>query len=103
MVILVNFNKSIPMPSPPCFRTANIFLIASLKLKFPVSKENMSEIIKNLVIQTRDTERNVTMKTFPLHINFFLWLKADFQSVEFSERAEILLFAEENIALKLNR
>ena len=26
----------------------------------------------------------------------------DFQSVEFSERAEILLFARENIALKLN-
>ena len=29
--------------------------------------------------------------------------KADFQSVEFSERAEILLFARENVALKLNR
>ena len=29
--------------------------------------------------------------------------KADFQSVEFSERAEILLFAGENVALKLNR
>ena len=26
-----------------------------------------------------------------------------FQSVEFSERAEILLFAGENVALKLNR
>ena len=30
-------------------------------------------------------------------------LKADFQSVQFSERAEILLFAGENVALKLNR
>ena len=30
-------------------------------------------------------------------------IKADFQSVEFSERAEILLFAGENVALKLNR
>ena len=30
-------------------------------------------------------------------------VKADFQSVEFSERAEILLFAGENVALKLNR
>ena len=33
-------------------------------------------------------------------------IKADFQSVEFSERAEraeILLFARENVALKLNR
>ena len=30
-------------------------------------------------------------------------LKADFQSVEFSERAEILLFVGENVALKLNR
>ena len=30
-------------------------------------------------------------------------LKANFQSVEFSERAEILLFTRENIALKLNR
>ena len=29
-------------------------------------------------------------------------IKADFQSVEFSERAEILLFAIENVALKLN-
>ena len=29
--------------------------------------------------------------------------KANFQSVEFSERAEILLFAGENVALKLNR
>ena len=32
----------------------------------------------------------------------FSHLKADFQSVEFSERAEILLFARENVALKLN-
>ena len=30
-------------------------------------------------------------------------VKADFQSVEFSERAEFLLFARENVALKLNR
>ena len=30
-------------------------------------------------------------------------IKADFQSAEFSERAEILLFAGENVALKLNR
>ena len=30
-------------------------------------------------------------------------LKADFQSVQFSERAEILLFAGGNVALKLNR
>ena len=29
-------------------------------------------------------------------------VKADFQSVEFSERAEILLFAGENAVLKLN-
>ena len=29
--------------------------------------------------------------------------KADFQSVEFSERAEILLFAGKNVALKMNR
>ena len=29
--------------------------------------------------------------------------KADFQSVKFSERAEILLFTRENFALKLNR
>ena len=29
-------------------------------------------------------------------------LKANFQSVEFSERAEILLFTRENVALKLN-
>ena len=30
-------------------------------------------------------------------------LKADFHSVEFSEWAEILLFAGESVALKLNR
>ena len=30
-------------------------------------------------------------------------LKADFQSAEYSERAEILLFAGEKVALKLNR
>ena len=30
-------------------------------------------------------------------------VKADFQSVEFPERAEILLFVGENVALKLNR
>ena len=30
-------------------------------------------------------------------------LKANFQSVEFSERPEILLFTRENVALKLNR
>ena len=30
-------------------------------------------------------------------------LKANVQSVEFSERAEILLFTRENVALKLNR
>ena len=30
-------------------------------------------------------------------------LKADFHSVRFSERAEIPLFARENVALKLNR
>ena len=30
-------------------------------------------------------------------------LKADFQSVEFSERAEIPLFVGENVAVKLNR
>ena len=29
--------------------------------------------------------------------------KADFQSVEFSERAEILLLAEENVVLKLKK
>ena len=32
-----------------------------------------------------------------------LAIKANFQSVEFSERAEILLFTRENVALKLNR
>ena len=32
-----------------------------------------------------------------------LSLKADLQSVEFSERAEILLFAGENVALKLKK
>ena len=32
-----------------------------------------------------------------------LRLKANFQSAELSERAEILLFAGENVALKLNR
>ena len=30
-------------------------------------------------------------------------VKANFQSVEFSERAVILLFVGENVALKLNR
>ena len=30
-------------------------------------------------------------------------IKANFQSVEFSERAEILLFAGENVILKMNR
>ena len=30
-------------------------------------------------------------------------VKADFQSVVLSEQAEILLFAEENVALKLKR
>ena len=30
-------------------------------------------------------------------------IKANFQSVEFSERAEILLFTRENVALKMNR
>ena len=33
----------------------------------------------------------------------YVAMKADFQSVEFSERAEILLFAGENVALKFNR
>ena len=33
----------------------------------------------------------------------YITTKADFQSVEFSERAEILLFVGENVALKLNR
>ena len=32
-----------------------------------------------------------------------LTVKADFQSVEFSERVEILLFTREDVALKLNR
>ena len=32
-----------------------------------------------------------------------LTIKADFQSMEFSELAEFLLFARENVALKLNR
>ena len=32
-----------------------------------------------------------------------LCIKADFQSAEFSERAEILLFTRENVTLKLNR
>ena len=35
--------------------------------------------------------------------SFRLNLKAGFQSAEFPERAEILLFARENVALKLNR
>ena len=30
-------------------------------------------------------------------------IKAEFQSVEFSERAEILLFVRENVTLKFNR
>ena len=34
--------------------------------------------------------------------NYFYTIKADFQLLEFSERAEILLFARENVALKLN-
>ena len=38
-------------------------------------------------------------KNFVTDQNF----KADFQSVEFSERAEILLFAGGNVSLKLNR
>ena len=33
----------------------------------------------------------------------WIMVKADFQSVEFSERAEILLFVGENVTLKLNR
>ena len=33
-------------------------------------------------------------------IQYSLICQADFQSVEFSERAEILLFAGENVALK---
>lgn len=33
----------------------------------------------------------------------FLHVKADFQSLEFSERAEFLLYARENVVLKLNR
>ena len=33
----------------------------------------------------------------------YQFFKADFQSVEFSERAEILLFAGKKVALKLNR
>ena len=35
--------------------------------------------------------------------NFHVALKANFKSVEFSERAEILLLTGENVALKLNR
>ena len=35
--------------------------------------------------------------------NFDMALKPNFQSAEFSERAKILLFARENVALKLNR
>ena len=35
--------------------------------------------------------------------NFVFSLKADFQLVEYSERAEIPLFTGENVALKLNR
>ena len=38
-----------------------------------------------------------------LLITYSITLKVDFQSVEFSERVEILLFAGENVALKLNR
>ena len=37
------------------------------------------------------------------YISKIACLKADFQSVEFSEWAEILFFARENVALKLNR
>ena len=47
----------------------------------------------------------IEMKCFSSKI-FCLCLcsvKADFLSVEFSERAEILLFTRENVALKLNR
>ena len=40
---------------------------------------------------------------FELRCQLKQLLKADFQSVEFSERGEILLFAKENVALKLNR
>ena len=40
---------------------------------------------------------------FPNCNESYIGVKADFQSVEFSERAEILLFAGENVALKLNR
>ena len=34
---------------------------------------------------------------------FYLCVKANFQSVEFSEQAENLSFTRENVALKLNR
>ena len=45
---------------------------------------------------------NVLTKTIgPPHA--FLFFEANFQLVEFSERADILLFAGENVILKLNR
>ena len=40
---------------------------------------------------------------FSMGGNVLIPFKADFQSVQFSERAEILLFTGENIALKFNR
>ena len=39
----------------------------------------------------------------PWYEEIVLILKADVQSVEFSQRAEILSFVGENFALKLNR
>ena len=47
--------------------------------------------------------KNVTWKrSLYKEARFGHHVKADFQSVEFSERAEIPLFERENVALKLN-
>ena len=48
--------------------------------------------LAHLVEEVKTVENWVSQKKF----------KPNFQSVEFSERAEILLFARENVALKLN-
>ena len=58
------------------------------------------ERILALLVPTFSVGKKFTASTFP--VKWRSSIKADFQSVEFSERAEILLFERENVALKLN-
>ena len=68
--------------------------------KYNVKKHHVDWLLAHISIMIKSSKTSANSFVVQGEVAF---LKADFQSVEFSERAEFLLFVGENVALKFNR